>query len=111
MEACEKLFSLAEPPTAIFCISDDLAAGVCRVLRERGLTPGRDVDVVGFDNTPISRVFVPDITTISQPRRELGRQAMQQLLLRMEGAPCERRDVYLPHQLVLRESTGIGTEK
>lgn len=111
MEACEKLFSLSEPPTAIFCISDDLAAGVCRVLREKGLTPGRDVDVVGFDNTPISRVFVPDITTISQPRRELGRQAMQQLLLRMEGAPCERRDVYLPHQLVLRESTGIRTEK
>lgn len=107
MQACETFLALPQPPTAVFCISDDLAAGVCHTLCRHGLQPGKDVDVVGFDNTPISRVFVPAITTVSQPRRELGIKAMEKLLQRMEGAPCQKENIYLPHRLMQRESTGF----
>ena len=111
MQACETFLALPQPPTAVFCISDDLAAGVCHTMCRHGIQPGKDVDVVGFDNTPISRVFVPAITTVSQPRRELGIKAMEKLLQRMEGAPCQKENIYLPHRLMQRESTGFLTEE
>ena len=61
--AAQCLLALGELPTAMFCISDSAAAGAIRAFGERGVAVPRDLSVMGFDNTQISEVFAPSITT------------------------------------------------
>lgn len=105
MRACRKLMELPEPPDAIFAVSDELAAGVCKELLSREMVPGREVDVFGFDNTTMSRVVTPSISTVSQPRKKIGETAVMLLAEKMEDPSAPSRIVQLPHELILREST------
>ena len=95
---------LPEPPDAIFAVSDELAAGVCKELLSREMVPGREVDVFGFDNTTMSRVVTPSISTVSQPRKKIGETAVMLLAEKMEDPSAPSRIVQLPHELILRES-------
>ncbi len=105
MRACRNLMALPEPPDAIFAVSDELAAGVCKALIEQGITPGREVDVFGFDNTTMSKVVTPSISTVSQPRKKIGETALELLWKRMEYPETSSQLVLLPHELVLRDSS------
>lgn len=105
MRACRMLMALPEPPDAIFAVSDELAAGVCKALIEQGIIPGREVDVFGFDNTTMSKVVTPSISTVSQPRKRIGETALELLWERMEHPEEKPRLVLLPHELVLRDSS------
>ncbi|HEY5850477.1 MAG TPA: LacI family DNA-binding transcriptional regulator [Lysobacter sp.] len=100
----EALLDLRKPPTAIFAANDDMAAGVIRVARERGLNVPGDLSVCGFDDTPISRHIYPSLTTIRQPTSEMGRLATLELLARIKS-PEAGRMLHVDHALVLREST------
>jgi DNA-binding LacI/PurR family transcriptional regulator len=88
--------------TAILATSDVLALGVLDALRARGLRPGRDVSVAGFDDIPEAAEV--GLTTIHQPSAERGRIAGELLL----DPPTDlaRRRVTLPTSLVVRASTG-----
>ena len=97
--------ALAHPPTAVFAISDVLAAGVVRQLFQMGLRAGRDVDVIGFDNTSLSKVTTPSISTVAQPRTLLGGKAAELLLEKIADLHSPIRSVRVPHRLVLRETT------
>lgn len=105
VSAAKKLMRLKQPPTAVFAISDVLAAGVIKVLISQGKRPGADVDVFGFDNTSLAKMITPSLSTVSQPRRQMGEQAMTLLLQKIENRNSENRLVILPNQLVLRETT------
>lgn len=87
-------------PTAIVALSDVLALGVWDAVRERGLRPGRDISVSGFDDIP-DAAFV-GITTVRQPITEKGRLAGR---LAMDPDYPDRQ-VVLPVDLVVRSSTG-----
>ncbi|GGM11601.1 LacI family transcriptional regulator [Dactylosporangium sucinum] len=93
--------------TAILCTSDVLALGVLDALRVRGLTPGRDVSVTGFDDIPDAEVH--GLTTIRQPSVERGRLAGE-LLLDPPEDPAGRR-LTLPVSLVVRATTGPNSTK
>ncbi|MFT4108469.1 LacI family DNA-binding transcriptional regulator [Propionicimonas sp.] len=86
-------------PTAVVAVSDVLALGFMDSCRQRGVQPGRDVSVVGFDDLPESAAA--GLTTIRQPIREKGRLAAELLL---DPERSERR-IILPHELVVRSST------
>jgi DNA-binding LacI/PurR family transcriptional regulator len=88
--------------TAILAGSDVLALGVLDALEARGLRPGRDVSVTGFDDIPEAAAV--GLTTIRQPSVERGRIAGA-LLLDPPDDPAQRRRV-LPTELVVRSSTG-----
>jgi DNA-binding LacI/PurR family transcriptional regulator len=92
----------APRPTAILAITDVLALGALDALAARGLTPGRDVSVTGFDDIPEAEVA--GLTTVRQPAIERGRVAGE-LLLDPPADPAERR-VVLPTELIVRASTG-----
>jgi DNA-binding LacI/PurR family transcriptional regulator len=92
----------APRPTAIVATSDLLALGALDALSERGLTAGRDVSVVGFDD--IAEATTARLTTIRQPAVERGRIAGE-LLLNPPDDPADRR-VVLPTELIVRASTG-----
>ncbi len=103
--AAKHLMSLSEPPTAIFALADERAAGVIKYLVENGYKPGVDIDVVGFDDVQIARICTPAITTVQQPRYDLGREAAKQLLSRLENNTQPNKGVILAHKLVIRDST------
>ncbi len=106
-EACATaLFDLAEPPSAIFVANDEMSYGAIHALRRLGLDVPGDVSVVGFDDLYLSKAFYPPLTTVSQPRADIGRTAMSLLLDILSGddvaaAPA----VVLPTALNIRGST------
>ena len=104
-ETTRKLMSLKKPPTAIMALSDERAAGAVKYLVKHGIRPGVDVDVVGYDNVPVSEIVTPSLTTIAQPRLAIGREAAQILLSRIEDPTVPNKGVILSHQLIIREST------
>lgn len=91
-----------KPPTAILCLSDELAAGVVEEVGERGLRVPDDVAVTGWDDT--RRAEALDLTTVHQRPREKGRLAARWLL---DGTTGARREL-LDTELVVRGSTGGG---
>ena len=103
--AARQLMQLSDPPTAIFALADERAAGVTKYLVENGYTPGVDVDVVGFDDLQIAKICTPSITTVQQPRYDLGRESAKQLLSRLENNTQPNKGVILAHKLIIRNST------
>ena len=100
--AARRLLAIDERPTAIFAASDLLAIGAIKAALSSGLEVPRDLAVVGFDDTPIAEIFEPALTTIAQPRRRIGEEAMRLLLHRIKGEMPE--SVTLPHALSVRRS-------
>ncbi|MBX9859559.1 MAG: LacI family DNA-binding transcriptional regulator [Sphingomonas sp.] len=100
--AAEALLALPSPPTAIFAASDDMAAGALAAAHRLGVRAPEALSIAGFDDTAISRVVWPPLTTIHQPMRQMA-YAAADLLLRPAGAAVERRE--LGYELVVRGST------
>ena len=90
-------------PQAVFAISDTVAAGAIRAIRERGLSVPRDVVVIGVDNIKLCTQISPQITTIAQPRERLGSTAVRLLINRI-GGMVNQSSIFLPHELIVRES-------
>lgn len=106
-EACASdLFALPEPPTAIFAANDEMAYGAIHALRRLGRDVPGDVSVVGFDDLYLSKAFYPPLTTVSQPRADIGRTAMSQLLnVLSDGDVAPEPAIVLPTTLNIRGST------
>ncbi len=100
----QHLLDLPEPPTAIFAMNDDCAIGVLGVLRERGLTPGRDVSVMGYNDIPISRELTIPLSTVGCPIREMGMRAAETMLALVHRLPASSSTVQ--PVLVARATTG-----
>ena len=66
-------------PTGFVCASDTLAMGVLRTLAERGLAPGRDVAVVGFDDSQVAQLVPPGLTSVRQPLEEVAVEIVKAL--------------------------------
>lgn len=102
--AAEELLALPQRPTAIVCVSDVLALGVIAAVQEQGLRVPEDISVTGFDDVDYTAMFHPHLTTVKVPCYDLGRKAMlllQQCMHKKEG--LETR-VFLPHEIMYRES-------
>lgn len=89
--------------TAIFAASDQMAIGAIAELRRNGLSVPGDVSVVGFDDIIFANAFEPPLTTVRQPRREMGRAAMALMVDCLNGRP-PHEPVELPTELVIRGS-------
>ncbi|AQR73378.1 LacI family DNA-binding transcriptional regulator [Sphingomonas sp. LM7] len=97
---------LASNVTAIFCFSDEMAMGALSAISRAGLSCPGDVSVVGFDDLPFASFFQPALTTVAQPKGLIGRRAVELLVDILRGTEHPTRQVTLPHELVIRESTG-----
>jgi DNA-binding LacI/PurR family transcriptional regulator len=99
-----ELLNLSAPPTAIFCYNDMTALGAIEAVQAAGLRVGREVSVVGFDDLFFAASLQPPLTSFRQPKKELGKQAMQLLLAILKGQPAQRK-VVLRGELVVRGSS------
>ena len=104
MRAAKRLISCKELPDAVFCISDSCAIGAIRTLVEAGISVPGDISVMGFDNAEISKAFLPAVTTVQQPRYEIGYKAASLLLDAMRGEENRAVKITLPHEIIERNS-------
>lgn len=91
---------------AIFCVNDDVALGAYEALKERGLEPGRDVFVMGYDNTIQGAKAKPSLSTVMADATVLGRKALELAMDEVNGQ--EIKSVVVPTRFIKRES--FGTE-
>jgi LacI family transcriptional regulator len=103
-EAMGRLFDRYPDLTAVFCASDEIALGALSLLHDLGVPVPDQVSIMGFDNTKISRMSIPKLTTVAQPMYDIGRVAMQILDQLRAEQPLEQLRTYLPHEIVGRES-------
>ncbi|PKO06324.1 MAG: LacI family transcriptional regulator [Chloroflexi bacterium HGW-Chloroflexi-3] len=91
-------------PTAIVTLNDTQAIGAMVAAHELNLTVGSDVDVIGFDDAPMSQYLYPPLSSIRQPIREAGRLCVEQLIKLMEGESLIERQILLNPKLIIRAS-------
>jgi LacI family transcriptional regulator len=92
-------------PTALTCASDTLALGAMRALAERGLRPGVDVAVTGFDNSPTAALVTPGLTSLRQPVRRVAQELVRMVTTLVAGEVLPARHVLLLPELVVRGSS------
>jgi DNA-binding LacI/PurR family transcriptional regulator len=92
-------------PTAVFVANDLAAIGVLEVLRSEGLSVPGDISVVGYDNTAMAASHRLGLTTVDQPRHDMGRMATELILTKIGQDATATNHVVLPPKLVVREST------
>ncbi|TDO84362.1 LacI family transcriptional regulator [Halanaerobium saccharolyticum] len=102
----KKLLGNRELPTAVFAAEDQMALGALKAAYELGVRIPEDISLIGFDNIIQSRYSTPSLTTISQPRREMGRAAINLLVSLIENEKDEFKEqqIFTP-KLISREST------
>jgi LacI family transcriptional regulator len=103
-----KLLALEPPPTAIIAANDLMALGAISAAQERGLTVGRDLAVVGFDNIPLAEHSHPSLTTVHQPVYDIGKMICRTLIQLIKDGDSVQRQVMLEPTLVIRESSGAN---
>ena len=90
--------------TAIFAISDVLAIGACRALREAGIRVPQDVSVIGYDGIALGDYYNPRLTTLKQPTKDMALATANLLFDVMTGKKAHQHLVF-PGELIIREST------
>lgn len=103
--ALQRLLGTSEPPTAIVCVSDSIAAGVVRAARDRGLAVGADLAVTGFDDTPVAALLTPSLTSVRQPLEAVARRVVSRLTAALAGEQDGASGELLAPELVVRNST------
>ena len=101
----KKLLSIQSPPSAVFSLSDEMAIGALKTIRNFNLRVPEDISVIGFDDNDVAAYV--DLTTIRQPVSSLGEQAVSLLLaqLPLPGAK-EGKHHQLGAKLIVRTTTG-----
>lgn len=106
--ALHRFMSLDDKPTAIFAVSDNLAAGVIREAASMGIKVGEELAVIGFDDITWCARFVPSISSVAQPCAEMGKLVAQKLISNITGESNDNDLYTLAPTVMLRESTGVS---
>lgn len=109
-EATRQLLSLERSPSAIFACNDLMAVGCISAARELGMHVPSDLSVVGFDDVRLASFTNPPLTTIVQPKVEIGALATQMLLERLVDQEAPPRFKRLDTKLCVRRSTAAWTK-
>src|SRR5690606_8001724 len=101
----EELLARDKRPTAIFACNDLMAIGALSAAKAMGFRVPEDVSVVGFDDIYLAAYSNPPLTTVRQPKYEMGRLATKLLLERMQDPDLPPRTPLLDTELVVRASS------
>ncbi|MDF7651502.1 ribose operon transcriptional repressor RbsR [Pantoea sp. Acro-805] len=102
--AMNQLLTLELLPEAVFTSNDAMAVGVYHALFQAGLSVPQDIAVMGYDNIELSRYLTPPLSTIHQPKDELGELAIDTLIHRMSDPDASQQTLVLTPELVERGS-------
>ncbi|WP_409251665.1 catabolite control protein A [Bacillus sp. SCS-153A] len=105
LEAWQRLSELNDKPTAVFAGNDEMALGVVHGAQDAGVNIPEEAEVISFDNTRLSLMVRPQLTSIVQPLYDIGAVAMRLLTKYMNKENVEEHIVVLPHRIEERGST------
>lgn len=106
IECFDKLVGEAETPTAIIVGADEMALGIVHAAQDKGKSVPEHFEVISFDNTRLTLMVRPQITTVVQPLYDIGAVAMRLLTKLMNKEEVgELKTVILPHRIEERQST------
>lgn len=110
IDCAERILAADPRPTCLLCANDDMAAGALLAIHRAGLSIPGDISVAGFDDTPLSEIVWPPLTTIHQPIKAIGQAAADWLIAAMSRGASTGDDhpprLLVPFHLVERDSTG-----
>lgn len=109
--AAQQWLKLANPPTAVFCASDEMAVGFMGAVQHHGIRVPEDVSIVGFDNIEVVGHLSPALTTIRQRRTQIGEQAAQLLLNMIEAGSLTGASKVIEVELICRDSVAPPSRK
>ncbi|TCV93465.1 DNA-binding transcriptional regulator CytR [Biostraticola tofi] len=101
------LISRPNPPTAIFCHSDIIAFGALSQAKSNGLNVPGDLSLIGFDDITLAQFCDPPLTTVAQPRYQIGCDAMLLLLRQVRQHALINSSLLLESKLIIRRSTAM----
>jgi LacI family transcriptional regulator len=105
--AFQRAWAMGNRPTAVLAMSDALAIGAMSAARDLGLRIPDDLSVVGFDDIDLAALVDPPLTTVHQPIRQKGADAVRLLLAEVEQREANRPEhLRLETRLIVRGSTG-----
>jgi LacI family repressor for deo operon, udp, cdd, tsx, nupC, and nupG len=99
-----KFFAIGQLPSAIFAANDEMAMGVIKAIKSKGLKVPEDISVLGFDNLKFSSLFEPGLTTIAQPAFEIGEKVAELLLRLINKEEFKHEHMFFADQLIVRQS-------
>ena len=102
--AMETLLASRERPDAVFAVADSLAAGALRAIAQAGLRVPDDIAVMGFDGTELAEMVSPQLTTVEQPSRDIGRTAVTLLLKKIDNPEATAERVMMDWRIIARAS-------
>jgi len=105
-EAVKKLIALDEPPTAVFSTNNLMTLGCLKELYDRKIRIPDEMALVGFDDSAWAEAMIPPLTTIKQPGYELGVNAAELLIKRLNNKNSSKLNIVLNPELIVRESCG-----
>ncbi|MBP2075971.1 LacI family DNA-binding transcriptional regulator [Oceanobacillus polygoni] len=104
-ETAINLLNLKEPPTAIFASTEPLAIGAMQGVRESGFDISTDISVIGFDNSILSKMCYPQLSTVSQPIDEMGKKIVELLVEEIEKPKKVKQRIVMSTELIIRGTT------
>jgi LacI family transcriptional regulator len=105
-QAALAVLSRADRPTALFACNDMMALGVLRAASELGLSVPRDLSIVGYDDIKLCAYLIPPLTSVAQPKAQIGQIAIEMVTGRINDKNNSTRRIVLSTRLVVRQSTG-----
>ena len=109
--AMQRLLALTTPPSAVFACNDLMAIGALCAASSAGLRVPQDLSVIGFDDIALAAYSSPPLTTVAQPKHQMGELAARLLLQRIaEPGRPHQREILQP-QLCVRSSTAARTPR
>jgi DNA-binding LacI/PurR family transcriptional regulator len=103
-EVVKKIIDRKKIPGVILNASDFIAVGVIRALKELNIEIPEEISVMGFDNILMSLYTDPLLTTVKQPKKQMGATAINLLLDIIEGKSIENKNIMLPTEIIDRKS-------
>jgi len=102
--AMKAILNTKKRPTVVFAISDLMAIGAAKAILEIGLNVPNDVSIMGYDGIKNSEYYYPQISTVSQPRYEMGRLASEKIIKLINHEKIDEIQSILAHKVILRDS-------
>jgi GntR family transcriptional regulator, arabinose operon transcriptional repressor len=103
----DRLILRADRPKAFFAVNDSVALGLLQAAQRNELPIPEELALVGFDDLSFAPYLTPPLTTVSQPRMEIGIRAANLLINRIEGQTGPYQHIELPTNLLVRASCGV----
>ena len=109
-EAIKAILTIEERPTAIFACNDLMAVGAIQACQTLGFKVPEDISIIGFDNTIISDITSPRLTSVDQNMKDIGKRAAIELLDIIENDIKIRKKIILDTNLVIKDSCSRASE-